>query len=60
MRLLEFDKDSLQKIQSKKWHIKAKGIQELAIMEQVQYVKEIFDLQIIQMSWCEMKPNVLL
>jgi hypothetical protein len=41
---LQFDKDSLKKIHSKKWYIKAKGIQELAIMEQVQYVKEIFRL----------------
>lgn len=42
--MLELDKDSLQKIKSKKWHIKAKGIQELAIMEQVKYVKKIFRL----------------
>jgi hypothetical protein len=42
--MLELDKDSLQKIGSKKWHIKAKGIQELAIMEQVKYVKQIFRL----------------
>ncbi len=41
---LYFDKDSLQKIHSTKWYIKAKGVQELAIMEQVQYVKEIFRL----------------
>ncbi len=41
---LKLDKDSLQKIHNKKWHIKAKGIQELAIMEQVKYVKEIFRL----------------
>lgn len=42
--ILEFDNDSLKKIHSKKWHIKAKGIQELAIMDQVQCVKEIFRL----------------
>lgn len=36
------DKDALQKIKSKKWHIKAKGIHELAVMKQVKYVKEIF------------------
>ena len=42
--LLKFDKDSLQKIHSTKWYIKAKGIQELSIMEQVQFVKEIFRL----------------
>lgn len=41
---LHFDKDALQKITSKKWHIKAKGIQELAVMNQVKYVKEIFRL----------------
>ncbi len=41
---LKLDKDSLQKIHNKKWHIKAKGIQELALMEQVKYVKEIFRL----------------
>jgi hypothetical protein len=42
--ILDLDKDSRQKIDSKKWHIKAKGIQELAIMEQVKYVKQIFRL----------------
>lgn len=42
--ILKLDKDSLQKIHNKHWHIKAKGIQELAIMEQVKYVKEIFRL----------------
>ena len=41
---LELDKDSLKKLGSKKWHIKAKGIQELAIMEQVKYVRQIFRL----------------
>ena len=41
---LELNKDSFKKLQSKKWHIKAKGIQELAIMEQRKYVKEIFRL----------------
>lgn len=41
---LQFDKDALQKIKSKKWHIKAKGIQELAVMGQVKYVKIIFRL----------------
>ncbi len=41
---LQLDKDSLSKIKNKKWHIKAKGIQELAIMEQARYVKEIFRL----------------
>ncbi len=42
--LLEFDKDSSLKIQSNKWHVKAKGIQELSVMEQSQYVKQIFRL----------------
>ena len=41
---LEFDKDSLKKIKSEKWYVKAKGLQELSIMEQVQYVKELFRL----------------
>ena len=31
---LELDKVSLQRLESKKWHIKAKGIQELAVMHQ--------------------------
>jgi len=42
--MLELDKDSLEKIKNKKWHIKAKGIQELAIMQQEKYVKQIFRL----------------
>ncbi|MDB5200078.1 MAG: hypothetical protein JWO92_2041 [Chitinophagaceae bacterium] len=42
--ILELDKDSCKKLNSIKWHIKAKGIQELAIMEQVKYVKKIFKL----------------
>src|SRR6185437_6339139 len=42
--ILRLDNDSLEKIHNKKWHIKAKGIQELAVMEQVKYVKEIFRL----------------
>ena len=42
--MLELDKNSLQKIKNKKWHIKAKGIQELAIMQQEKYVKQIFRL----------------
>lgn len=41
---LELNKESLQKIKNKKWHIKARGVQELAIMEQKKYVKEIFRL----------------
>jgi hypothetical protein len=40
----ELNKDSFKKLQSNKWHIKAKGIQELAVMEQKQYSKEIFAL----------------
>ena len=42
--ILDLDKDSFKKLHRKKWHIKAKGIQELAMMEQVKYVKEIFRL----------------
>lgn len=41
---LSLDKDALQKLKSKKWHIKARGIHELAVMEQLKYVKEIFRL----------------
>lgn len=41
---LELNKDSFKKLHHKKWHIKARGIQELAIMEQKRYVKEIFRL----------------
>lgn len=43
-KTLNLDKYALQKLKSKKWHIKAKGIQELAVMGQVKYVKEIFRL----------------
>lgn len=39
---LGFNHDSYRKLKNKKWHIKAKGAQELAIMEQKKYVKEIF------------------
>jgi len=35
---------SLQKLNSRLWHIKARGIQELAIMEQRQLVKRIYRL----------------
>ena len=42
--LLNLDKDSYRKLNSSKGHIKAKGLQELAIMEQVKYVKKIFKL----------------
>lgn len=41
---LELNKDSFKKLHNKKWHIKAKGVQELAIMEQKQYAKQIFRL----------------
>lgn len=41
---LELDKNSFTKLQSLRWHIKAKGIQELSIMEQRKYVKTIFRL----------------
>jgi hypothetical protein len=39
---LNLDIDSFKKLHSLKWHIKAKGIQELAMMEQAKYRKEIF------------------
>jgi len=39
---LNLNKDSFKKLHSRKWHIKTKGIQELAIMEQHDYEKEIF------------------
>ncbi len=42
--MLELHKDSFRKLQNKKWHLKAKGIQELATMNQTKYVKEIFRL----------------
>ena len=42
--ILELDKNSLIKLHSSKWHIKAKGIQELAMLEQKKYGKEIFRL----------------
>lgn len=41
---LHLDKDSFRKLNNRKGHIKAKGIQELAIMEQVLYTKKIFRL----------------
>jgi hypothetical protein len=42
--MLELNKESRGKLTHKKWHIKVKGIQELAIMEQRNYVKQIFRL----------------
>ena len=41
---LELNKDSFKKLHNIKWHIKAKGILELGMMEQIKYVKEIFRL----------------
>jgi hypothetical protein len=41
---LTLNADSFKKLSSFKWHIRAKGIQELAMMEQVVYEKEIFSL----------------
>ncbi|MEO6454664.1 MAG: HEAT repeat domain-containing protein [Ginsengibacter sp.] len=40
--ILDLDKDSFRKLNNMKWHIKAKGIQELGIMGQIKYAKEIF------------------
>ena len=42
--ILELDKDSFKKLNNIKAHIKAKGIQELAMMEQIKYLKPIFRL----------------
>lgn len=41
---LSLDRDSFQKLKNNSWHIKAKGIQELAVMQQAKYVKHIFKL----------------
>ena len=42
--ILDLNFTSFKKIKSIKWHIKAKGIQELGTMEQKKYVKQIFRL----------------
>lgn len=42
--ILELDREALKKLESSKWHTKAKGIQELEMMEQIKYVKQIFRL----------------
>jgi hypothetical protein len=39
---LDLDRDSFEKLQKIKWHIRAKGIQELGIMDQTKYLKDIF------------------
>jgi len=39
---LDLDGDSFRELHNPKWHIKAKGIQELGIMKQAKYRKEIF------------------
>jgi len=41
---LQLDKLSLRKLHSRKWHLKARGIQELAMMEQRQRVVRIYRL----------------
>jgi len=41
---LHLEKDSEIRIKNKKWHIKAKAIQELAQMEQKKYVKQLYKL----------------
>lgn len=43
-KTLNLDKDALQKLSSKKWHIKAQAVKELAVMEQKEYTKNIFRL----------------
>ncbi|MEO6330799.1 MAG: HEAT repeat domain-containing protein [Ginsengibacter sp.] len=42
--LLELDKDSFKRLLKPKWHFKARGIQELGVMEQIKYEKDIFKL----------------
>jgi hypothetical protein len=39
---LNLDIDSFEKLHNLKWHVKAKGIRELGLMEQTKYRKEIF------------------
>lgn len=39
---LELDHDSFQLLQSKQWHLKAKGIQQLAEMQQAKYLLKIY------------------
>jgi HEAT repeats len=41
-RLLGLEKDSEQKLSSLKWHLKARGIQELALMEQKDQMSRIY------------------
>lgn len=41
---LRLDELSLQKLRSRKWHLKARGIQELAVMHQQQHTKRIYRL----------------
>ena len=41
---LSLNHESYGKLKAEPWHIKAKGIQELALMDQKKYVKEIFKL----------------
>jgi hypothetical protein len=43
-KLLQLDLDSNKKLHSKNWHTKAKGIHELAVMQQMKYANEIFKL----------------
>ena len=39
---LDLDRDSFEKLKKLKWHVRAKGIQELGLMDQKKYQKEIF------------------
>jgi len=41
---LHLDQLALQKLSSRKWHLKARGIQELSIMQQRQYTAKIYRL----------------
>ena len=42
--IFKLGKDSGKKLKSRKWQIKSKGIQELALMEETTYVKKFFRL----------------
>jgi hypothetical protein len=41
-RQLGLERDSLDKLASRKWHLQAQGIQELAVMEQRSYVTRLY------------------
>lgn len=49
--------DSLKKLNSMRWHLKAKGIQELAIMDQLSLEDEIFNLSYHKNSMVRMEAQ---